>query len=90
MWTGIIAIIAFYLGLFLASLLACAKAADTELETIRRTAFCPDDRRWEATVGSADWLVIGARRSPDDTTGNTATCPGCLPVVPNDRRAKAT
>ena len=52
MWTGIIAIVAFYAGFLVASLLACAKAADTKMEMIRKTSSYRNDHLQEYCVGT--------------------------------------
>ncbi len=53
MWTGIIAVIAFCIGFFLSSLLACARAADVEMEGMRAATFIPNGRHRKATRGPA-------------------------------------
>ncbi len=46
MWIGIITVIAFFAGFCLAAMLACAKAADTEMEKMRIAAFSRNSHRW--------------------------------------------
>lgn len=91
MWTGIIAAIAFFLGFFLSSLVACAKAAGAEMEMTRKTASSRDDHRREETGRRSGRRVIsatGAGRSPGRNSNGTGMRPGCLPMLDNDRRVE--
>ncbi len=93
MWIGTIAVIAFCVGFLLATLPACAKAADAEVEVMRRTASSQDDHRWEATGGAVGRRVMspmGVARLPERNSDETGICAGCWQVLDDNRRVKAT
>ncbi len=92
MWTWIIAVIASCVGFLLASLLACARAADADMEGIQKTASSRNDPRHEAAGGPSSRRVMsatGVGRLPGRNSNGTGMRSGCLPVLDNDWREKA-
>lgn len=84
MWSGIIAVIALFLGFFLSSLVGCAKAADAKMEMTRKTASSLDDHRREATgrrSGRQVMIAIRATQWPGANSNGTGIRPGCLPIA---------
>lgn len=93
MWTGIIAVIAFCGGFLLASLLACAKSADREIEVMRKPASTRVDRRQKAVrpaLGPSVMIPTGVTHLPNRDSDETGTCTGSRPVLDNNRRVEAT
>lgn len=93
MWTGIIAPIAFCVGFFVASLLASAKAADTEMKMLRRTAPSPDDCCGDAAPGSSAPEIKGAahaKGSSERGSNRAELRAGRIPIQNDHRRFEAT
>lgn len=93
MWTGTFTVIAFGAGFLFASLLACSKTVDGEMEMMRSAASFRDVRRGATVGGPSSHRVMsgtGVVRSPYRHSDKTGIVPGRLSVLDHHRRVEAT
>jgi len=93
MWTLIVVVMAFCLGFLVASLLACAKAADVELSRMPRNEAVPESRFREAQgglPGSQRIHQTGLARMLECCSDEATIHPGRCPALENNRRVETT